>query len=116
MASETDLLWLFIQAVPQHLPHVRVFRRNVIRGAMLPNGGRISNGIPGQADAYAIAKGGKHVEIETKSFRGVEAENQKRWRTWCESFGVPHLQPRPLKNETPEETVDRWILELKTAI
>jgi hypothetical protein len=112
--SETDLLHLFIARVPFALPHVRVFRRPIIN-ALASAGGRsfrIKSGITGQADAYAIIKGGRHVEIETKAARGRMAEAQSAWRSFCEDFAIPHLVLRADGDEHPDAIVERWINQL----
>ena len=113
--SETDLLHRFIERVPHMLPHVRVFRRNVLNVETV-HGFRARNGIPGQADAYAIVEGGLHVELETKAARGTLAEAQKAWRASCLRRRVPHLVLRAHRNEDPDATVGRWIAELQAAV
>ena len=115
--SETDLLWMFLQAVPREMPHVLAFRRNIIRGATIGKSqSRISNGIPGQADAYAVARGGKHVELETKSVAKQLEPKQRAWRDRCEQLEIPHLVLRANKGEAPEATVARWVDELAHAL
>jgi hypothetical protein len=115
MKSETDLLWQFIKETPVSLPNVRVFRRNVLNvGTTL--GFRAVNGIKGQADAYAIVRGGLHVEIETKAARGAMREAQEAWKRHCARFQIPHLVLRAKKNEAPDATVARWISELGECI
>jgi hypothetical protein len=109
--SETDLLWRFIAAVPFTLPDVRVFRRNILN-VQAALGFRAVNGIKGQGDAEAIVRGGLHIEIETKSAKGVEREAQERWREYCERFRIPHLRLRAKRGETPDETVARWVAAL----
>lgn len=109
--NETDLLHLFIIRTPFALPDVRVFRRNILNVATL-HGFRARNGITGQADAYAITRGGRHVEIETKAARGRLADEQRSWRAFCADFDIPHLVLRAMRGETPDQTVDRWIDEL----
>lgn len=112
--SETDLLHLFIERAPFVLPAVRVFRRNVINRVVEENGRKflLKNGITGQADAYAIRKGGLHVEIETKAARGKMRTAQVAWRGWCHAWGVPHLILQARLGETSDGTVQRWIAEL----
>jgi hypothetical protein len=116
--SEHDLLALFIRAVPEALPNVRVFRRNIIRRKVMIN--RIPvmlvNGIPGQGDAYAIVKGGRHIEIEAKSSKGVMRPGQKRWRLFCGIWGITHLVVKGSKDELVEETVARWVEELRAVL
>ena len=113
--SETDLLWLFIQRVPIAIPGAHIERRNIIRGARIgKTDHRVSNGIEGQADSFAILPGAKHVECETKSATGTLLESQKRWRANCERLGIPHLVLRARAEEDPAETVERWVAMLET--
>lgn len=111
LLSETDLLHRFIERTPHALPHVRVFRRSIIN-VEAKGGFRVKNGIKGQADAYALVRGGRHVEIETKAARGVMRSRQEAWRLFCESFQIPHLVLRARRGETPDATIERWIQEL----
>ena len=113
--SEHDLLALFIREAPKALPACRVFRRNIINRSVVIEGRRVHlvNGIPGQGDAYALLRGGRHVEIETKAAKGRMGEAQIRWRAFCASWGVPHLTLKAHKGETADATVDRWIEELR---
>jgi hypothetical protein len=113
--SEHDLLALFIREAPKALPACRVFRRNIIRQTVNRDGREVHlrNGIPGQADAYALLKGGRHVEIETKSAAGRMRAAQERWRAFCAAWGVPHLVMKARAGEEPADTVARWIEELR---
>ena len=113
--SEHDLLALFIREAPKALPTVRVFRRNIIRRKVVIEGRPVMlvNGIPGQGDAYALLRGGRHVEIETKDAKGRMGEAQIRWRAFCASWGVPHLVMKARKDEPSDTTVTRWIEELR---
>lgn len=115
LLSETDLLHILIERVPHVLPHVRVFRRNVIN-VEARGGFRVRNGIKGQADAYALVLGGRHIEIETKAARGVMREAQERWRAYCLAFQIPHLVLRAKKDEAPVVTVERWVNELAEVV
>lgn len=111
LLNETDLLHIFIERVPFVLPQCRVFRRAIIN-VEAKQGFRVRNGIKGQADAYALVKGGRHVEIETKAARGTLREAQEAWRAWCAEWGVPHLVLKARKNDHPMVTVERWVNEL----
>lgn len=114
--TETDLLHHFILHAPLVIPTLwRVERRNVIN-VESKHGARVRNGVKGQADAFALFHGGLHVEIETKAARGVMAEAQERWRDACVSKGVPHLVLRARRDETADETVTRWIDELRAVV
>jgi hypothetical protein len=113
--DETDLLFALIHRTPFVLPDVRVFRRNIINTISV-YGFRTRNGMKGQADAYAFARGGGYIEIETKAARGAMRKEQEAWRAFCLSFGIPHLVLRALPNETQENTVSRWIDDLGRAL
>ena len=116
--DETDLLHLFIVRAPLTLPNVRVFRRNIINRVATERGRKfqLRNGIKGQCDAYVLLRGGGHVELETKAARGTMREAQERWQEFCWAFDIPHLVLRARRGETPEETVTRWIDELRTVV
>lgn len=113
--TEHDLLALFIREAPKALPDLRVFRRNIINRVVMIEGRKVHlvNGIPGQGDAYALVRGGRHVEIETKVAKGRMREAQERWRDFCASWGVPHLVMQARKDEPADATVARWIEELR---
>ena len=124
--SETDLLWRFIQRVPIAIPGAHVERRNIIQGARVGKSeARISNGIRGQADAWAVLPGARHVECETKAAKanhdpdsGCSCETcvaQRRWRANCARLGIPSLKLRARDGEATEGAVDRWIEELRGA-
>ncbi len=112
--SETDLLHVFIERAPHHLP-VRVFRRNIINRPVTVEGRTVQlrNGIKGQCDAYALSRGGRHIELETKAARGTMRKAQEAWRHWCIEWRIPHLVLKAGPDERPEETVARWVEELR---
>lgn len=112
---ETDLGKLFVVEVPRLIPNVRVFRREIVN-VQTAAGFWAKAGETGQADFYALLRGGGHVEIETKNVRGRLEEDQKRWRKFCEMWGVPYLILRAKKDEAPELTARRWALELKAVV
>lgn len=114
--NETDLLHHFILRAPQEIPTLwRIERRNIIN-VETTHGARVRNGIKGQADSFALTRGGLHIEIETKAARGVLEEAQRRWRAACVAHGIPHLVLRARKNESPDDTVTRWIDELRAVV
>lgn len=118
LLNETDLLHIFIERVPFVLPSTRVFRRNIIN-RKVTEGERtfvIRNGIKGQADAYALVRGGRHVEIETKAAKGSLEKEQRAWRAFCAAFEIPHLVLRAKTDEAPVVTVERWVNELAKVI
>jgi hypothetical protein len=106
---ETDYVRALMARCAVELPHVRLFRRNT---GMIPVDDRMFRaGIPGQCDLYALAKGGRHFEIECKRF-GRLSEAQERWRAWCFGWGVPWLLLEVRRTEQPAETVTRWVREV----
>lgn len=118
-ATEADLGALFVERVPYVLPHVRVYRRNILDvKAQRPNGSwfRAVAGVPGQGDYYCLAQGGLHVEIETKAATGRMREAQLAWRAHCLRFEIPHLVLRAARQESPDATVTRWIDELRKCL
>lgn len=116
--GETDTLVRFLAAVPEALPHVRAFRRNIVNAAVSAGGRQFHAvaGVSGQADAYAIVAGGGHVEIETKAAKGVMREAQTAWREQMIRMRVPHLVLRIRTGEHVDATVERWIVELRDAV
>ena len=124
--SEIDLLWLFLQTVPNAIRGAHAERRNIIRGARVGKSeARVSNGIPGQADAFVVLPGARHVECETKAAGAGHdpdlgckcdtCEAQRRWRARCEKLGIPYLKLRALEGENEIVTVTRWIEEVRRA-
>lgn len=116
--NETDLLHVFIERAPLTLRDVRIFRRNIIN-RVLQEGDRkyaLRNGIAGQCDAYAVMRGGLHVELEAKAAKGRTREAQIRWRSFCEAWRIPYLVIRARADETTDQTVTRWIDELRAVV
>lgn len=112
--NETDLLHDFMAAVPHAIPRARVFRRNVIN--VKTSFGRVRNGIKGQADAYCLVHGGRHIEIEAKSATGTLTPEQLKWQSFCRKFDIPHIVVVARKGEPPADTVARWVAELRTVV
>lgn len=116
LASEDQLGADFAARVPFVLAHVRVFRRQIVNGKM-ERGHWATAGIPGQADYYALVRGGMHVEIEIKAAKmsGNKAviAKQLAWREYCEKELIPYMMPRARKGEEPTATVERWVEELR---
>jgi hypothetical protein len=110
--GEIYLMREFMHEASKALPNVRLFRRNVAKIKVEDR--IIATGIAGQCDLYAIVRGGRHIEIELKSKAGKLSEEQLRWGLWCESWGVPWTVMCPLPKETPDQTVSRWIEELRS--
>jgi hypothetical protein len=115
---ETDLVKLWVVRVPVVMPNVRVFIRTIIDRVVQIDGRtvRLIANEPGQGDAWALVKGGRHIEIEAKAARGTMREAQERWQAFCAAWGVDHLVVRARKNEKPEETIERWCEELRAVV
>jgi hypothetical protein len=110
--TELDLQRELLIAAPRELPTLRLFRRNIVN-ATSAFGVRMRAGIKGQCDLYGVVRGGRHLEIELKSATGSLRAEQKAWRAWCVQWGVPYALLEGSKLETTEETVGRWLSELR---
>jgi len=108
---EVDYMRALQARATAELQDVRLFRRNT--GLVRMQDDRVFRaGIPGQADLYALGRGGQHYEIECKRY-GRLGESQERWRDWCLAWGVPWLLLEVRKGEVEVETIDRWMSELR---
>ena len=119
LASEADLMRAYIEAIPFAIPTMRVFRRNII-AARLNGGHFVRAGIPGQCDLYGYVKSSRPavswcwahpIEIECKAARTRWTKGQKKWRAFCEEWRIPYLALEARKDETPGDTVGRWVKE-----
>lgn len=112
---ELELQRALLIAAPAALPAVRLFRRNIVNASSqsLP-GVRLRAGIKGQADIYGLVRGGRHIEIELKSATGRLRPEQERWRDWCREWGIEWVLLEASRLENPDETVRRWLSELRT--
>lgn len=110
--EEITLQGLFLLKLPYEIPTLRLFRRN-IGGARMKGGHVVMFGIKGQCDTYAICDHGRHIEVELKALHGRLNPNQKVWRKWCLDHHVPYMLAVEGKGETHEQTVDRWVEELR---
>ena len=111
---ESTLQSALLLAAPSELPNVRFFRRNV--GVAKMRGATVSFAVAGQCDLYGLVKGGRALEVELKSATGTLEPDQRDWRDWCLTWGVPHIVLKAKKDETVEQTVSRWIVELRALI
>jgi hypothetical protein len=112
--GEIELQRDFMYEAARALPHVRLFRRQV--GLFRTEERTIKVAQKGMADLYGYVRGGRVVEIELKSRRGRLSEEQKNWQRWCKEWAIPHLVLEAWKNETSEQTVSRWIEELRECL
>ncbi len=113
--KELDLMRAFMAEVPIAIPDARIFRRDIINEKSA-RGHWIKAGIKGQADTYILARGGRHVELETKAANGRLSDEQKAWRAFCLEFQIPYLMPRAKAGEHPTITIERWIGELRACL
>jgi hypothetical protein len=110
MSLESHLQTALLLAAPERLPNLRLFRRNIV--VAHHEGRTIAAGIKGQFDIYGIKRNGLHIEIELKSLGKKLNPDQKIWQVWCVEWNIPHVVLTGKKDETVNETVDRWCLEL----
>lgn len=115
--NESQYQRLLLLEAPRKLPDVRLFRRNVGQGQYVGDGVHrvVTFGIKGQSDCYAIVRGGKLVELEIKALGGSLTKEQRAWRDFCQSWGVPWLLLKPLKDEAVDATIARWCEEIRCA-
>jgi hypothetical protein len=115
LASEGDLLAMLMQAVPYAIPDALIFRRPII-SVKAEGGWWAKAGVRGQADAYIVMAGGRHIEIETKAAVHKWYPQQRAWRARCEELRIPYLVLRAGPGEVPGDTVERWIAEIKAIL
>lgn len=111
--TETQLLGVLFIRAPAEIPDVRLFRRNVGVYRSLDGKRVIRVAVEGQADVYAKLRGGSSVEIEAKSATGDLSPEQRNWQACCVAWGWPHVVLQAMARERPDETVGRWIEELR---
>ena len=111
---ELDLGAILTERLPYALPDVLIFRRSILN-VETKGGWRARAGVPGQADYYAVTRGGRHVELETTAARGRLRPAQEAWRARCEALAIPYRVLRAAPGEAPEATVARWIEEIRAA-
>jgi hypothetical protein len=113
---EADYSRALLLRAAHEFQDVRFFRRNVAAGK-LERGGYIRVEVKGMCDIYCIGKSeptgfAVHYEIELKRFTKLSTA-QKRWREWCQSWGVPWTCLHVHEGELPAETIERWVVELR---
>jgi hypothetical protein len=112
-AKEIPLLRELLYEAARALPHLRLFRRNVLKLKVIDsrtNKDRmVIAGIPGQCDLYGYIYGGRVIEVELKSQNGRLTTEQRAWRDWCLAGQIPWVCLWPWPNEAPAQTVRRWV-------
>lgn len=111
MATESELQWALLKAAPAAIPHLRLFRRNV--GTVRVQNRTMRFGVAGQADLYGVFRGGLHLELELKAAGGRLSPEQRAWQAFCLSWKVPHVLLVGGASETTDQTVERWIAEIR---
>ena len=114
---ENDLKRLFLLEQPKALPDLRLVNRVVgrfeIRDGATGRHRPVHVGIKGLCDLYGWRKGGRAVEVELKSKSGRLRPEQEKWRTWCLAWGIEHYVLWANDGETPMQTVQRWVEEVR---
>jgi hypothetical protein len=110
MSLESQLQAVLLLVAPKRFPTLRLFRRNV--GAAKMHGVTVRFAIPGQCDLYGITRNGGHLEVELKAAGKRLSPDQRAWAAWCAEWEVPHIVLIAEKEETVEQTVERWCREL----
>jgi hypothetical protein len=106
---EADYVKLFLGAMAGG--DFALFVRQV--GAIKVEDRVFRSGIAGQADIWGVhLPTGKHVEIEVKRYTQLSAA-QVQWRYWCCERNVPWTMLKVEQGESVEETVQRWVDQLK---
>ena len=114
---ESALKRLFLAELPKMLPDLRLINRVV--GNFEASGGpgqpnrSVNVGIKGLPDLHGWRRGGAAVEVELKAATGRMRPEQERFRAWCQQWGIQHYVLQARKDETPEQTVSRWIEEIR---
>lgn len=104
--------------IPYKIPTLRLFVRPIVNSEVTRNGKtfHVRAGIKGQCDLYGIVEGGGHIELELKAAKGRLSPEQETWMALMRRMGVPCLVLKSEKDETPEETVNRWISEIAACL
>ena len=75
---------------------MRLWRANVLAARM---GDRfVRAGVPGQADLTGILPGGKRLEVEIKSERGRQTEDQRNFQRMIAWFGGVYVLARSVED------------------
>jgi len=76
--------------------NLRLWRANVLAARM---GDRfVRAGVPGQADLTGILPDGRRLEIEAKSDRGRQTEDQRNFQRMIERFGGVYVLARSVED------------------
>jgi hypothetical protein len=109
--NETEYQNALLLLVPKRIHDLRLWRRNISFVRVEERSMR--SGIKGQADIYGYWRAGFGIEIELKSLRGVTTTEQFAWEAFCRSWNIGYLRLRPLRTETSEQTLNRWVQEIE---
>lgn len=120
---EDTLRDALLVAIPRELAGARAFYRNIIdRHVIDPHTRReyhLKSGSKGMADVFIYVPDDPWavtIEAELKAHDGRQSDEQKRWQTLMTNTKVPFLLLKQRAKETTEETIRRWISEIKLLI
>ncbi len=112
--EESILQQLLLGTLPASLPTLRLSRRMV--GTAEVHGSKVSFGVKGQCDLYGFTRSGRTVEVELKSATGTLSDQQKAWRDSLNGWNVFWFCLTQRAGETHEDTINRWLAELRAGI
>jgi hypothetical protein len=91
---ESFLVHAILKAWGAH-PSLRIWRQNT--GGAKINGYFVKFGTPGQGDISGILAGGRRLEIECKTERGRQSEEQVSFQLMIERFGGLYVLARSVE-------------------
>ena len=111
---ELDLQAALLGEVPKRFETLRLWRRQV--GMAEVRGRVVRFGVPGQADLHGFDDEGRAYEVELKGVGGRLSDEQVRWCAFCRGMKVRYALLQARKDETMQQTIDRWVQELRTLV
>lgn len=95
--TESELLAAILNRFGSR-PGVRLWRQNTGM-ARTPGGQLVRFGVPGQADISGLRiPSGQRVEIECKSARGHQTQQQRNWQAMIEKHGGLYILARSVED------------------
>lgn len=96
--TESRLIHDILAAWGAH-PRVRLWRQNTGKGYPPGSSRLVTFGVPGQGDISGIvAPSGRRLEIECKSARGRQREDQEMFQRVIERFGGVYVLARSVED------------------
>jgi hypothetical protein len=112
VTTEVELRRFYVAACTERFLDARLFIRNV--GTLEVDGRVFRSGIKGMSDVWGWLfrkPWPVPLEIELKNSKTRETPEQFNWKMFLQKSGVPYLQLRARVEESPRQTIDRWIEE-----